>query len=185
MSPDRSQATERNTDRLADSGETDGTARDDQSNDLNQPARDGTASASDRELSPLRRAVFLAGSGLFFLLAVLGILLPVLPTTPFLLLTSYFLVRSSPRLNAALLRSRTFGPILVDWQVHGGVRRDIKIKAIVVVIIAIGITIYVSGYSLLITSVVSILASIGILVIVCLPIAREPVPADASTDDAD
>ena len=86
----------------------------------------------------------LVGAAAFFAVGVLGVFLPVLPATPFLLLTSYFLVRSSPRLNAALLRSRFFGPILKDWQVHGGVRRDVKIQAIVIVVIAVAASITVA-----------------------------------------
>ena len=83
-------------------------------------------------------------------------------------------LRSSPRLNAALLRSRLFGPILTDWQVHGGVRLDVKVKAIVVVAIAVVLTVFLSGYSLLPTLTVILLAAIGIKVILRLPSASQP-----------
>ena len=121
-----------------------------------------------------KKLVFLSFAGAFFVLGVLGAFLPGLPATPFLLLTSYFLVRSSPRLNAALLRSRLFGPILIDWQVHGGVRRDVKVKAIVVVAIAVMLTIFLSGYSPLPTLTMILLAAVGITVILRLPSARQP-----------
>ncbi len=115
---------------------------------------------------------FLTLGGVFFVLGALGALLPVLPATPFLLLSSFFLVRSSPRLNAALLRSRLLGPILVDWQVHGGVRSDVRVKAIVIVVIVVSLTIFFAGYSMLTSSVVVLLAVIGIAVIMWLPTAR-------------
>ena len=121
-----------------------------------------------------RRWVFLALAGVVFVLGVLGALLPGLPATPFLLLTSYFLVRSSPRLDAALRRSRFFGPILVDWQIHGGVRRDVKIQAIVVVVIAVALTVYLAADSVPWTVTVILLAAVGIAVIVRLPPARYP-----------
>lgn len=132
------------------------------------------SSPRTRAKSWWRQILFLGLAGVFFSLALVGVLLPGIPTTPFLLLTSYFLLRSSPRLNAALLRSRIFGPILVDWQVHGGVRTHVRFKSIAAVVIAVAITIYVSGYSLAPTLAVVSLATIGIAVILRLPAAREP-----------
>ena len=118
-------------------------------------------------------ALFSLGAA-FLLIGGLGAILPGLPATPFLLLASFFFVRSSPRLNAWLLRSRFFGPILVDWQVHGGVRADVRVKAIVVVIFAVALTIYVSGFSLLPALILISLAAIGVVVILSLPAARRP-----------
>ena len=117
--------------------------------------------------------VCLSFASVFFVLGLLGALLPGLPATPFLLLTSYFLVGSSPRLNAALLRSRLIGPILVDWQIHGGVRRHVRLKSIVAVIIAVAATIILSSYSFWPTLTLVLLASVGISVIVSLPDAKE------------
>lgn len=120
----------------------------------------------------VRRVLFLSCAGACFVLGLLGVVLPGLPATPFLLLCSFFLIRTSPRLNAALRRSRLFGPILVDWQEHGGVRQHVKLKAIVVVALAVAITIVVSGYSLTATLGVITLAAVGVTVILRLPVAR-------------
>ena len=111
-------------------------------------------------------------AGFFFLLGMLGVILPALPTTPFLLLTSYFLVRCSPKLNAALLRSRFIGPVLTDWQEKRGVRPDIKVKAIAGVVIAIAASIYFAGNSILVVTAILLLAAIGIYVIVRLPVIK-------------
>lgn len=118
-----------------------------------------------------RRILFFVLAGLFFILGVAGAILPVLPATPFLLLTSYFLIRTSPRLNAMLLRSRFFGPILTDWQVNGGVRRDVKVKAIVIVLVAVALTIFLTSDSLIPALIVTVLAAVGIGVILFLPTA--------------
>jgi uncharacterized membrane protein YbaN (DUF454 family) len=88
------------------------------------------------------RLVYLLLAGVLFVLAVLGALLPLLPTTPFLLLTSYFLVRSSPSLNQRLLNSRTFGPLLRDWQRHRAVRPHVKRLTLVVMPSAVLISAY-------------------------------------------
>ncbi len=132
----------------------------------------------------LRRVVYLAAAGGFFLLGVAGAVLPGLPATPFLLLTSYFLIRSSPRLNQRLLNSRVFGPILVDWQVHGGVRPHVKVKAIAVVIITVAVSVCVSGYSVIFASVVCGLAMVGVAVILWLPVACTNQSAQSRTEDS-
>ena len=139
-----------------------------------QPQRIKNSSTKKPLAHGWKKLVLLSFAGVFFGLGVLGAFLPGLPATPFLLLTSHFLVRSSPRLNAALLRSRLFGPILIDWQVRGGVRLDVKVKAIVVAAIAVMLTIFLSGYSLLPTLTVILLAAVGITVILRLPSARQP-----------
>ncbi|NOY28703.1 MAG: DUF454 domain-containing protein [Planctomycetes bacterium] len=50
------------------------------------------------------------------MLGIIGIALPGLPTTPFLLLTSFFLARSWPRMHQRLLASKLFGPVLRPWK---------------------------------------------------------------------
>lgn len=126
-----------------------------------------------RVVSGWKRPIFLLSASLFLVLGFLGALLPVLPATPFLLLTSYFLVRSSPRLNAALLRSKLFGPMLTDWQVKGGVQKPVKVKAIFAVVVAVVITIFASGHSVVPSLIVSLLAFVGIIVILRLPSVEE------------
>lgn len=126
-----------------------------------------------RTVSGLRGVLYLLSAGGFFVLAMAGVVLPGLPTTPFLLLTSYFLLHSSPRLNDRLLKSKLFGPILVDWQVKGGVRRDVKAKAISVVLIAIGVSLYVTHFAFGALLLVTGSAGVGIAVILKLPEPRE------------
>jgi len=61
------------------------------------------------------------------ILAVLGILLPGLPATPFLLLASYAFARSSKRMHDWLINHKMFGPILSDFIDRKGIRLHIKI----------------------------------------------------------
>lgn len=55
--------------------------------------------------------------------------LPVLPTTPFVILAAFAFGKSSPRLRAALLKNRTFGPMIRDWEAHGSIARRYKYMA--------------------------------------------------------
>lgn len=116
-----------------------------------------------------KRICYLLAGGFFFLLGALGTFLPGLPATPFLMLASYFLVRASPRAHQALLRSRLFGPILVDWQVSGGVRRPVKLKATALVVLTVGLSIWLTGRSLIPAIGISVLATIGLTVVWSLP----------------
>jgi len=117
-------------------------------------------------------------AGLFFVLGALGAVLPVLPTTPFLLLTSYFLGRSSPRLNQRLLTSRFFGPILRDWQQLGGVRPDVKVKAIMIVLLAVSLSLWLTDLSSTLRWLVATFALIGIGVILRLPRPEAAEPSE-------
>ena len=78
------------------------------------------------QVAGLWRWLFVALGGVFVALGLVGVVLPGIPTTPFLLLASYFFVRSSPALHQRLLRSKLFGPTLRDWQRHRGVKRRTK-----------------------------------------------------------
>jgi len=85
----------------------------------------------------LRRKLWIALGLVFTGLAILGVALPILPTTPFLLLASWCFARSSPRLQAWLRRSRMFGPLLADWERERGVSLSVKVGALGSVAIAI------------------------------------------------
>ena len=117
-----------------------------------------------------RKALYLTLGGLFVTLGAVGVLLPVLPTTPFLLLASYFLIRSSPRLNAMLYRSHVLGPLLQDWKEWVGIKRDTKIAAILLVLVTVGLTLYWSPESMPIRIGIIVLTSVGIGVILRLPV---------------
>ena len=79
----------------------------------------------------LRRALwFVVGVGAL-LLAALGLALPLLPTTPFVLLAAFAFARSSDRWHAWLRRHRVFGPMIEDWRRHRAIDRRTKIAGIV------------------------------------------------------
>lgn len=64
------------------------------------------------------------------ILAGLGVLLPGLPATPFLLLASYSFARSSKRMHDWLINNKIFGPILSDFLDRKGIRLHIKVISI-------------------------------------------------------
>lgn len=76
------------------------------------------------------RVIWLAVGWLCVALGVLGVALPVLPTTPFLLLAAYAFARSSPRLHDWLVMHPLFGPPIEDWRREGAISRRAKRLAI-------------------------------------------------------
>jgi uncharacterized membrane protein YbaN (DUF454 family) len=116
-----------------------------------------------------RRPLWL-GVGLFFVgLGGLGVFVPVLPTTPFVLLASFCFLRSSPRHHAWLRRSRLFGRLLADWDRHHGVRRRTKVVAIALTLAGAGASLWRTGLSGPLAVVLLVLVGVGIAVIVRLP----------------
>lgn len=72
------------------------------------------------------RWLYLILALLFLLLGIIGVLLPVLPTTPFILLSAWAAARGSPRLLAWLENHTAFGPMIRDWRRGGVVNRRAK-----------------------------------------------------------
>ena len=87
------------------------------------------------------RHLLYAGLGaMFFGLSIVGVAMPLVPTTPFVILSSFFALRSSPALNDRLLRSRWFGPILRDWHSYRALRRSTKRKTLIFMIVIFALT---------------------------------------------
>lgn len=77
----------------------------------------------------MRRLIYLVLGYGFVALGFVGVALPVLPTTPFLILAVGCFARSSPRLEAWLLGHPRFGPLLGHWREHGAIPRRAKLAA--------------------------------------------------------
>lgn len=118
-----------------------------------------------------RRVLHLSLATVYIVLAGAGAVLPLLPTTPFVLLTSYHLSRASPRLDRALRESRLFGPVLRDWHDRGGVRPWVKWVATTVVVACVaGFLLLREGGGYAGIALVA-LAAIGLVVVWRLPVA--------------
>jgi uncharacterized membrane protein YbaN (DUF454 family) len=86
-----------------------------------------------------------AGIGILSLgLALIGVVLPLLPTVPFLLLATFCFANSSERLHSWLITHRTFGPMIMDWNERGAIRPGAK-KAATVSIAAVLLLSFILG----------------------------------------
>jgi uncharacterized membrane protein YbaN (DUF454 family) len=121
---------------------------------------------------PIVRSLFLLLGWALVALGVLGMFLPVLPTTPFLLLAASCFVRSSERSRQWLLRHRWFGPVIRDWEERRAVRRSVKRLAYAVTSIMIAIALVRDGHWGIRAAVVSF-AAVGMLVLWRLPTVED------------
>ncbi|WP_455208593.1 YbaN family protein [Kaarinaea lacus] len=87
------------------------------------------------------RLVYIGTGILSLILGFIGIFLPVLPTTPFILLSGFCFGKSSPRLYLWLVNNKFFGPIILEWQHHRSMPRNVKKRAIFLIITTFSVTI--------------------------------------------
>src|SRR5688500_3318297 len=76
--------------------------------------------------SRLVRSLYLTAGFTALLLAIAGIVLPILPTTPFVLLAAACFARSSQHFHERLVKNRLTGPIIREWIVHRSIPRKVK-----------------------------------------------------------
>lgn len=74
----------------------------------------------------MSRYVYLAAGWGAVALGLIGVVLPVLPTTPFLLLAAFCFGKSSPKAREWLVNHPKFGPAIDDWEVRGVISRRAK-----------------------------------------------------------
>jgi uncharacterized membrane protein YbaN (DUF454 family) len=118
----------------------------------------------------LKKIFLITCGSIFLILGIIGIFLPVLPTTPFLLLTTACYAKSSKKLLRKLLDNRLVGKYITEYQKNRGIRKSIKIYvlsllwvtitlsivavdtlwiSILLVCVAVGVTIHISTFKTL------------------------------------
>lgn len=91
------------------------------------------------------RLLWLLGGIVFVAVGAIGVVLPILPTTPFLLLAAFCFTRSSTKLHDWLLNHRSFGPLINNWDQYGSIDRRSKRVAIAVIVLSPVITILIGA----------------------------------------
>ncbi|MDZ7653177.1 MAG: YbaN family protein [Burkholderiaceae bacterium] len=95
----------------------------------------------DLHRSRWMRLLFLVAGSICVALGVIGLFLPLLPTTPFLLLAAACYARGSQRFYDWLLANRTFGPLIHEWRTHRSIPYRTKVSAIALMSATLGISI--------------------------------------------
>ncbi len=127
---------------------------------------------------PLKICAIAAG-WLSLSLGVIGIFLPLLPTTPFILLAAYCFSKSSQRLHHWLLQQPQLGPMIQNWEQHGSISKRAKFAATVAISLVFSITLVVLTVGVALKGVLVGIAS-GVL---CF-IWTRPLPPDETSVEA-
>ena len=133
-------------------------------------------SESERESSSLKKALFITAGTISLGLGTIGLFLPILPTTPFLLLSAACYYKGSARMHRWLLNNRLFGNYIRNYKEGRGISRNAKILTLLLLwtTICASAFYFVSNYVLQI-----VLFAIAIAVtihIITLPTFRKTQP---------
>ncbi|MFT5058544.1 MAG: uncharacterized membrane protein YbaN (DUF454 family) [Planctomycetota bacterium] len=93
----------------------------------------------------ISRLLYLVGGWTFAGLAFLGALLPLMPTTPFLLLAGICFARSSPRMHERLMSLPMFGEYMRQWNDSHTVPRAAKRRAWILILVSFSISVYLAN----------------------------------------
>ncbi|WP_207063155.1 YbaN family protein [Motiliproteus sp. SC1-56] len=84
------------------------------------------------------RLLYISLGFLCLLLGLVGVVLPLLPTTPFVILAAFCFSRGSDRLHRLLLNHRLFGPLIRQWEAHGVIPLRIKWLSTTMMLLMVG-----------------------------------------------
>lgn len=118
------------------------------------------------------RSIYMLAGLLMTALGIVGAFLPLLPTTPFLLVAVWCFSRSSPRLEHWLLNHRTLGPPLSNWRREGAISGRTKVVAICLIIASYGFFLYRTQPSPLLAVIIGLVLSGSALFILTRPLPK-------------
>jgi uncharacterized protein len=116
----------------------------------------------------VRWLLWTAGS-ISLALGIIGVVLPGLPTTPFVLLAAACYAKASPRLHGWLLNHRFMGPMIRDWETHRSLTRRTKTMAQVSMVLMVGLSAWGFRHQPVVLVVLLVAAAIGVWVVARIP----------------
>ena len=117
----------------------------------------------------MKRMLILTSGHIAFALGLIGLLLPLVPTTPFMIVAAACYIRTSERFYQKLVSNRYFGPGVLHWEMH----RCVSWRTKGYMLLLLAVTFTTSGILLAGTGPerigVAVLASILMSAVICLP----------------
>lgn len=125
---------------------------------------------------PLRRGLYFTVGWVSVVLGVIGIFVPLWPTTCFLLLAGWCFARSSPRAERWLHENRVFGKYIRDYREHGVISRRARATSVTTMWAVLGLSVVLLGGRLWVVALLLLVGGAVTLHLYSLPTAR-PEPA--------
>jgi len=129
--------------------------------------------------SPRARFFYKVLGFVFVGLGVLGVFLPLLPTTPLLLVALWAFSRSSRRFHHWLYTHPRFGPRLREWKEHGTVPVKVKVSAISAMLVSLALMVFVAHAKWYVIATSGALMLVGATYVLSRPSSPRP-PGPAS-----
>ena len=120
----------------------------------------------------LRKALLIGVGGLALGLGLLGVVLPGLPTTPFVLLAAACFAKASPRLYRRIVGNPLLGPMVRDWEAHRSLPVKVKLIAIGSMTLMVGLSVWHFAGRPGLQAALVVLGVIGAVVVGRIPARR-------------
>ena len=105
----------------------------------------------------MKKVIFIILGLIMLGIGIVGMIVPVLPTTIFLILAAYFFAHGSDKLHSWIINHKTFGPIITNFSKYRGITISDRKKAMITIWLAIGVSIVLTQ-SLFIGSILIVVA---------------------------
>ena len=116
-------------------------------------------------LTRAARLTWLVVGLLALALGAIGIALPLLPTTPFILLAAFAFAQSSEKLHQWLLDHNVFGPLIDNWQQHGAISRRTKVVSVISMIAVLAISLAMAAPPVVIIAQLVVLGAAALFIL--------------------
>jgi len=116
-------------------------------------------------LTRAARVTWLIVGFLSLALGAIGIALPLLPTTPFILIAAFAFAQSSEKLHQWLLEHNVFGPLIDNWQRHGAISKRAKVASVVSMAAVLAISLAMAAPTVVIVVQLVVLGAVALFIL--------------------